>query len=216
MLSLSISLRDTYILLAVDLDTEQAIGEWIDNDMCIIELTRNGGRIVIRAVLRIDNMHNVVADVSFLVDLLRVRGVGRHRRDLVEDHLHDGVGKVRRRLAGREVWVQATEVAAVRGNVNLHARIGGSVCVLHRVREGARAYRPTNAADKLGVEWRLGVVAEDDLLIVLAMLDVDHANLEHLASRPGNQASEATALQRADGERERERERENGREMAVP
>jgi hypothetical protein len=56
----------TYILFAVDLDSEQAIWKWIDDDMRIIELTCDRGRIIIRAMFTVNDMYNIITNVTFL------------------------------------------------------------------------------------------------------------------------------------------------------
>ena len=84
-------------------------------------------------------MHTVVSNVSFLeqgkkspeagqssvshlVNLLRIILRRGHARDIVENHLHEGVTPIRRRLASAAL-IKAALVSAVRRNMNLLSKL---------------------------------------------------------------------------------------------
>lgn len=96
-----------------------------------------------------------------LVDLLGISSTGRHAGDVVEDDLHDTVGVVKTMSSSGELGVETTEVTTVGSNVD----------------------GPSETTHKLGVEFRLLVVLEDDLLVILAFADVDDSDLHDLSSR---------------------------------
>lgn len=95
------------------------------------------------------------------MDLLRISGTGGHAGDVVEDDLHDTVGVVEAMGSSGELGVETTEVTTMRGNVD----------------------GPSETTHKLCIELRLLVVLEDDLLVVLALSDVDDSNLHDLSPR---------------------------------
>jgi len=69
------------------LNAEKAVRLWINDDVCLVESACDCERIVVANILAPDDMHKVVADVTLLLDLLRILWNSRHGDYLMEDDL---------------------------------------------------------------------------------------------------------------------------------
>lgn len=107
-------------MLLEDLDSIEAVGHRVDDDVNVVELRRDGLRVVVALVLRPDDVHGVVTDVPLLVDLLGIALLGGHPCDVVEDGLHHRRRPVWCRRAGRACpSIQTAQEAAMRLQIDL-------------------------------------------------------------------------------------------------
>ena len=143
------------VILLLDGDAVQVIGERIDNNVNIVELRSDRGRAIQTRMLAPHDMYNIIPHMTLLVDLLGVVAVGGHPGDVMEDHLKERVAVVWSAVAGGALAIQASHEASVRGQVHL----------------------PTKTGQEASEFGRAGVVGQDRMLVFLAWLDVDDTDL---------------------------------------
>lgn len=115
--------------LLADLDACEPGRQRVDDDVTVIEFATDGVRIVVTQVFAVDDVHVVVANVAFDMDLLRIRGAGRHAGGFVKDDLGGAGGKIGRRLTSAQLWVQSAEVSSVCGHINGPAETAHEFCI---------------------------------------------------------------------------------------
>ena len=150
--------RDFFLL--VNVDTIEIVGKGINDDMDIVKLGSDGFGDIISGIFAPNNMNNIVADVPFFVDLLRIVGMGGHARDIVEDDFDHGIAVVGSRFACGVLAIQTP----------------------HKARVGGKVDFPAESSEKGGVFVRAGVVGENGVLVFLAGLNINKTNFHHFAA----------------------------------
>ena len=76
-------------------------------------------RVVVVHVLAVDDMNDIISNMSLLCDLLSIIGIGGHVRDFMEDYFHYAICIIRCRITGRQVRVKPSQISSMRLDVDL-------------------------------------------------------------------------------------------------
>mmetsp|Transcript_10705 Transcript_10705/g.16802 ORF Transcript_10705/g.16802 Transcript_10705/m.16802 type:complete len:251 (-) Transcript_10705:3580-4332(-) len=149
------------IFLSIYLNTEQTIWQRINNNMGIIKLTCDGSWSIITGIFRINDVHNIITNMSLFMNLLVICWIGWHGSNFMKNNFHNTICIIRSRNSCSLFWIKTSKITTMCSNIN----------------------RPTKSTNKFSIQIRFSIISENNFLVILSFLDINNTKFQHFPTR---------------------------------